>query len=392
MPMTLTIGKSTATDEAHAAAEAVGSRLGSVKSPVLGLVFCTEQYDPGKLAASITSELGGIPWTGCSGAGVFSGTELLQHGVVAAILSSPGGEARVGMGMSGPVSGDAFEAGRKAALDAMGRLPELPPGYHRAAIVLCDGIEGNVAEALRGAAREAGTHVVWAGGGASDNLRFARSTEFFGGRAHGDQIIVILLDSPTPLAAGIRHGWRPLGPPVMVTRSRGLVASELEYEKAFDVYRDTAAEHGYSITRDGFLRFSMTHPLGIPQAGGEYVIRDPLAVGEDGSLRFVGEIPDGSLVRVMEGTHRAILDAGGQAARDARQAIPGPLAGAIIFDCVSRSLLLGPDVSSELRRFQTELGEQVPLIGCLTFGEVGSFNKGVPQFHNKTAVVLALAS
>jgi hypothetical protein len=30
------------------------------------------------------------------------------------------------------------------------------------------------------------------------------------------------------------------------------------------------------------------------------------------------------------------------------------------------------------------------MIGCLTFGEVGGSGTGVPQFHNKTAVVLTL--
>jgi hypothetical protein len=32
----------------------------------------------------------------------------------------------------------------------------------------------------------------------------------------------------------------------------------------------------------------------------------------------------------------------------------------------------------------------VPLLGCLSYGEIGALGRGGPQFHNKTAVVLAL--
>jgi hypothetical protein len=52
-------------------------------------------------------------------------------------------------------------------------------------------------------------------------------------------------------------------------------------------------------------------------------------------------------------------------------------------------LILGDRFTSELGVIQEGLGAGVPLLGCLTFGEIGSLGVGVPQFHNKTAVVLA---
>ena len=44
----------------------------------------------------------------------------------------------------------------------------------------------------------------------------------------------------------------------------------------------------------------------------------------------------------------------------------------------------------ELSAIQTGVGSSVPFLGCLTFGEVGAMGPGAPQYHNKTAVVLAL--
>ena len=115
---------------------------------------------------------------------------------------------------------------------------------------------------------------------------------------------MIAFDAREPFGVGIQHGWSPYGPPSQVTKARGATAVELDYESAFDVYQRTAASRGDALDAQSFARFAMTHPLGIPQANGEFVIRDPLSVDPDGSVRFVAEIPDGSLVRVMEGSAR----------------------------------------------------------------------------------------
>jgi hypothetical protein len=92
----------------------------------------------------------------------------------------------------------------------------------------------------------------------------------------------------------------------------------------------------------------------------------------------------------MEGDREAILGAAREAAQAALGAVGAPVAGAFVFDCISRSLMLGEAVREELATFLAELGPGVPVMGCLTFGEVGALGRGVPQFHNKTAVVLAM--
>jgi len=201
---------------------------------------------------------------------------------------------------------------------------------------------------------------------------------------------VAALDLPGRIASGMRHGWRPYGPPTLVTRARGAEVVGLEYEPAFEIYRRTAESRGAAVTEQAFAAFAMSHPLGVPQADGEHVIRDPLSVGPDHSLRCVAEVPDGSLVRVMQGTPEALIEAAASAGLVAREGVGGPLGGALVFDCVSRFLTLGERFGEELARFQEALGAQVPMMGCLTFGEVGTLGTGVPQFHNKTAMVLAL--
>ncbi|AUX39234.1 hypothetical protein SOCE26_006180 [Sorangium cellulosum] len=391
------VGASSAPDPKKAASESVAAALReSARSeraarPAFALVLSTDQYDADALAAAVTSELPGVPWAGCCTAGVFAGSRLLPQGLVVGLVVSEA--VRVGVGVAQAVS----QGGRRAGVLATSRAlegfpPAIPPGWSRALLVLPDALTGNAADVVRGAVEVGGTGVVWAGGGAGDNLRFVRTAQFAGGRAYSDSVVVVALDSPARMATGIRHGFRPYGPPTMVTRAEGTTVVELEYEGAFSVYQRTARVRGEQVNLDGFAAFAMTHPLGIPQADGEHVIRDPLRVVAPGGLYCVGEVPDGCLIRVMEGDPGGLVAAAREAAITAREAVAGPIAGAFVFDCISRCMMLGDTVRDELTTFESELGERVPVMGCLTFGEVGALGRGVPQFHNKTAVVFALGA
>ena len=51
---------------------------------------------------------------------------------------------------------------------------------------------------------------------------------------------------------------------------------------------------------------------------------------------------------------------------------------------------ISADLAAVVKRLAAELDRSVPLIGCLSYGEIGALGRGGPQFHNKTAVVLAL--
>jgi hypothetical protein len=386
--MRLTVGCSSDPSASGALAAAAREAFAGASDPTFAFVFSTDQYDHDALALAVNSELGDLPWAGCCTAGVFGKHRLLSQGVAIGVVSSPDTLFRVGVGS--PVSADGRAAGRAAAAEALSDLPPRSEARARSLILLPDALTGNSVDVVRGAAAEAGSGIAWAGGGAGDNLRFVRTAQYAHGRALRDHVVAIAVDSPVPLGTGVRHGWEPYGPAALVTCARGATVLELEYEKAFDVYRRAAARRGDEVSADSFAEFAMSHPLGIPQADGEYVIRDPLSVDEEGGLRCVADVPDGSLVRVMQANEGALLRAAETAATQARESTAGALGGALVFECVSRPLVLREGVSDELSALRRALGEEVPVLGCLTFGEIGALGSGVPQLHNKAVVVLAL--
>jgi len=377
----LRVGTSTNSDASSAAREAVVAARSGCESPVFALVFATLDHRCEDIAAAVSASLGSIPWAGCSTPGLLTQVGFLRSGVAVGIIDAKA--VKVGIGLS-PL--DAFsgrEAGRVAATAALASLPAPPTHRGRAMVLLCDSRDAASTDVVRGASAVAGAGVAWAGGGTG-----ATGVQFFNGKCHVHTALAIAFDFPSRAGTGIHHGWVPFGPPAMITAASGTVVRQLEYQNAFDTYRTIVEGSGESVTRETFAAFSMAHPLGIPQATGEHLIRDPMLVEPDGSIRCAAEVPDGALVRVMRGTPDALIAAAGKAAELARDDTAGPLGGAFIFDCVSRFGVLGDAIDLELAAFKGAFGEGVPFLGCLSYGEVGAFGSCVPQFHNKTAIVL----
>ncbi|HSO37485.1 MAG TPA: FIST N-terminal domain-containing protein [Labilithrix sp.] len=386
--MRLQIGTSTHADGSVAAYDAARRALAGCAAPALALVFSTSDYPAEAVAEAAQRALGAVPWAGAVTPAILVGSTIMRHGVAVGVIDCD--RARVRVGAAGLMSVDARDAGRRAAREAVASMP-LPPADRSRAMLLFCATEGcDAAEMLHGALSVAGSGIAWCGGGSGTLEPGAHSAQFAHGSVLRDHVVAVTVDCPSRVGVGIQHGWQPTGPPAMVTRARGCVLERLEHRPAFEVYREAADEQGQRIDTEQFARFAMTHPLGIPQADGEYLIRDPLAVDATGALRFLASVPDGALVRVMEGTPTMLVEAARVAASMARADAGGDIGGALIFDCISRYLMLGDGLDEELAACQEALGPDVPVLGCLTFGEVGAFGARMPQFHNKTMVVLAL--
>jgi len=141
-----------------------------------------------------------------------------------------------------------------------------------------------------------------------------------------------------------------------------------------------------------FYGFASGHPLGIPMATGEYIVRDPLTASvEDNSITFVSEVPENSIVRIMAGSKQSLLVASSEAATEAKEALDGKSPALILIaDCVSRLLYLGDEAQTEISTIGTRLGGDVPMLGFFSFGEIGIEKGGPPALYNKTCGIYVL--
>ncbi len=386
--MRLRIGTSTNPRAKDAVATAVRSALVACRSPAVAVVFTTFEYDHAEVLEAASGEIGRVPWAGVVTPAILAGRRVIPRGVAVGVVDCDKMHAYVGA--SGPECTDPREAGRRVARAALVDAPLLPVDRSRAMLLFSDTERWDAAEVVHGALSVAGAGVAWGGGGTGNGPSGERAVRYAHGHSLREPVVALTLDCHARVGVGIQHGWQPTGPPAMVTRVDGCRLVRLEHRPAFEIYRTAAEERGECLDTARFVHFAMTHPLGIPQADGEYLIRDPLSVDDDGALRFLASVPDSALVRVMEGSPATLVGAARIAASMAREDAGGDIGGALVFDCISRSLMLGSRLGEELSACQDALGEEVPMLGCLTFGEVGAFGARMPQFHNKTMVVLAL--
>ena len=138
-----------------------------------------------------------------------------------------------------------------------------------------------------------------------------------------------------------------------------------------------------------------TYPLGIAVAGSdELLIRDPVIANEKGEITMAAAIPEGTTIRLMIGDRDAAIKAAQKAAEIAEGELQGHTPRLILmFNCMARNKLLGIRCSEENDLVQKTIGEEVPMIGMYTYGEIGPLlgKKGTPAyFHNETMTLLVV--
>jgi hypothetical protein len=227
-----------------------------------------------------------------------------------------------------------------------------------------------------------GVGVGFVGGGAGSLTLVQRPCVLTNGGLLADAAVLAQL----PLASGIgvAHGWAIISDPLKVTRSDRTTIVELDYRPALDVYREVVEPAaGVRVTADDFFTVAKGHPFGIRRMDSEVVVRDPITVGDRGSLVCVGDVAQGSVVHILRGEAEALIAAARLADTRAHQALAAPTGWRLFIDCISRVLFLGDGFGAEL----AAVDDGVPMVGALTLGEIASSGDGMLEFYNKTAVV-----
>src|SRR6185503_11854227 len=129
--------------------------------------------------------------------------------------------------------------------------------------------------------------------------------------------------------------------------------------------------------------------LGLVSGANEYKICAPLSLNsKDGSLNFACGVPEGAVVRMTESGSQEQVASARAAAEQARKALEGrPVAGALVFDCICRNLILKERFVDAVQQMHSALGG-APLAGLETYGEIAMELGQTSGFHNTTTVVL----
>jgi hypothetical protein len=377
------VGRSEHADGRVAGREAAA--LAAHDDPKLLVVFAAPTYDLATVAAGVGEVAGTVPVIGCTTAGEISDTGPGDDSVVVFALGG------TGFAVSTAAATDASDRLREAGSEAAACITDVAGYPNRLLLLLTDGLAGDQQEIVRGAYDEVGAEVPLVGGCAGDGLRMQRTFVLHNGKVLDNAVVAAALGSDGPFGIGVRHGWRRVGEPMLVTSSAANRVHTLNDQPALDLYLErlgapTRAHHDAAA----FTQFALTHPLGMSRRSGEEVRFVAEADFATRSLVCIAHVPPGALAWMMEGDDESVLEASDMACDDALAQLGGvePL-GLLAFDCIARRGVLGIDgIHREIARVASR-ANGAPVAGFYTYGEIAR-RQGTGGFHNQTLVVLAV--
>lgn len=393
--MRVGIGLSTKKDPAQAAQEAIQQARGSLHQEKIDLAFVFSSVDLSctTLLKTISNLLAKVPVIGCSSAAIILRQGIFKHCLAIMLLSLPKGVyfhiACVNqIGTKTP-----SRAGEELAEKLLYGFKDIPRDL---SVIFFDGLIKESSKLIYGLQTRLGRSFPLVGASASDNLSFRRTYLYYNQEIFSDAACGILWGGKLKFGLGIRHGWKPLGKPRYVTKCSGNIVYEIDNAPAAGVYGEYLACDLIEL-RNKLKYISTFYPIGIHIEGKEeYLLRSILSIEDDGSLILQGDVPQGSLVRLMIGTKESCLSATQEAINEAKNGLRGRSSNfVLVFNSITRYMLLGRRANQELEVIKENIDKETPVIGIYTYAEQAPLMAISYQdrtyFHNQTITVLAIA-
>jgi len=253
--------------------------------------------------------------------------------------------------------------------------------------LLFDAMVPNIATMLDEIYLKLANRVHYAGANAGSETFQPMPCLFDNERIAGNAMLAVLI--PKHHGAILEHGYSLPEHSCTATSTDGNRISHIDWKPAFEVYCERVrAQYGVEINRDNFYQYAVHFPFGIVRANHNVLVRIPVALGDDGSLFCVGEVPPHSVLTLLEAPDaNSAHTVEALAERLAR--LNGGSVGhdLLLFYCAGRRMHL--DVSAaeaEMASLRQRSGAR-RIAGALSLGEIGASTLwGYPLFHNATLV------
>lgn len=343
----------------------------------LVLVFAAPEYVSSDVFAEIGATYPNSVVAGCSTAGEIMGPRIFDNTLSVAVLLFESTNIRLAWELIGS-PGESREVGHRLG-------EQLDDPDLRTALVFSEGLNVDATGLVHAISAAVGEDVVITGGLAGDGQRFETTWVLADGKPTMDAVSVVgFYGDAVRMGYGVRGGWSIFGPERTVTRSEGNVLYELDRKPALDLYEQYLGDLAADLPASGLL-----FPLAIREPGTDQnLVRTILAIDrETRSLTFAGDIPTGSLARLMQANLDRIIEGAETAAT---QAAAGPGEGeklAVVMSCVGRRMLLADRTEEELEFAWEALPEGTEMVGFYSYGELSPHDGGTCELHNETMVM-----
>ncbi len=258
--------------------------------------------------------------------------------------------------------------------------------------VLSDGLNVNGSELIRGLQSEFNENIPISGGLAGDGPNF-NETFLFSEQGNVESKIITALGfygDHIKIGNASFGGWDSFGIDRTVTKAIDDVLYEIDGQPALDLYKYfLGEEQSLNLPASGLL-----FPLSMRNdASARPVVRTVLAVDEASkSMTFAGEIPSGSVVRLMKANLDHLINGAITAANTLQNDYfnDETIDFALLISCVGRKMVLKQIVEEEIEGVSNILGAMINISGFYSYGEIAQFDKNSKcELHNQSMTITA---
>ena len=189
---------------------------------------------------------------------------------------------------------------------------------------------------------------------------------------------------------GALAGLNSLGVDRIITKSEDNIVYEIDDEPALDLLTRLLG----SIS-DKHIDESIFIPLSVREdITNNPFIRTVIKANKiDGSITFTGNIPEGSIVRLMKSNIDRVVNAAEGAAEVSIEPIGNTHTDlTIVTSCAGRKNVLKELVEEEIQAVREVVGEDATITGFYAYGEISPYISGMKcELHNQTISITSIS-
>ncbi len=256
-------------------------------------------------------------------------------------------------------------------------------------LVLSEGTFINGTELVEELEKQTNGAISIFGGLAGDGVNFEKTIVGCNGDASPGKVVIIgFYGDKINFGFGCEGGWTDFGPEREVTFSEKNVLYKIGDRFALDLYKEYLGKYA-----DDLPGSALYFPLSMKEnRDSSPVVRTILSIDEKNkSMTFAGNIPQGSLIRLMKGNFDKLIDASNSAATKSFSKHLFQPELAILVSCVGRKIVLGNRIDEEFEAVKEVSGNSV-VCGFYSYGEISpilGFKNC--ELHNQTMAILTIS-
>ena len=345
--------------------------------PTLAIVFSSKNQDLEKIRTIFNKYE--IDLLGCSTAGEIVDDALYENSIAVLLMDMDRSYYKVKIT---DYKEGVYQATRTVAQFAKNQ-------YEQPGILVVSGGFINAQEIVEGINSCLDAQIPIYGGLAGDDLEMIRTFAFTNELITDGGAAFLILDTEKIKLQGLAiSGWKPVGGLNEITRAEGNKVYEINNEPAFDVFSRYFGLSDSNTKSDKLITIQTNYPFQILREGGHSILRSPLLVNEEErTITLAAAVEEGSQFRFSNSPGFEVIDQTVQEFGKLQEAIPESDA-VILFSCKGRHGAFGPMLNDEISGIYNYWKK--PLIGFLSYGEIGNMGNGICEFHNETCALAIL--